>query len=62
MEKEKSKLLQCEKSMGMLQRVCTVNLRGKKEKKYDREERLKKLYACLALCLSLWPLWRLAPN
>lgn len=50
-------------------RLCTVNLSDERRAGGEEsvtEERLKKKKeastACLALCLSLWPLWRLAPN
>lgn len=49
--------------------LCTVNLSDERRAGGEEsvtEERLKKKKeastACLAPCLSLWPLWRLAPN
>lgn len=44
---KQSNVLQCEKLSGILQRMCTVSLRGKNENKYDREERLKN-------CMLAW--------
>lgn len=39
-----------------------MRLRGRRKSMTERKDCKKAVYACLALCLSLWPLWRLAPN